>query len=93
MWDITRGTPAPDRPVVWCGSSLQALRRFNDLARRAAGRQLRRLQEGKDPLDWKPLATVGTGVIEIRVHANGEQRVVVVSRLAEAVYVLHAFDR
>ena len=92
MWGITRG-PAPDKPVVWCDSSLQDLRRFNDLARRAAARQLRRLQEGKEPLHWKPLATVGTGVIEIRVHASGEQRVIVVSRFAEAVYVLHAFEK
>ena len=50
-------------------------------------------EEGKEPLDWKPLAMVGTGVIEIRVHVSGEQRVVVVSRFAEAVYVLHAFEK
>ena len=32
-------------------------------------------------------------MIEIRVHVSGEQRVVVVSRFAEAVYVLHAFEK
>lgn len=49
------------------------------------------LQEGKEPSDWKPLPTVGTGVIEIRAHGDGEHRVIVVARFAEAVYVLHAF--
>jgi len=54
---------------------------------------LRRLQEGNEPVDWKPLASVGAGVIEVRVHVRGEQRVVVASRFAEAVYVLHAFEK
>ena len=54
---------------------------------------MRRLQEGKEPVDWKPLTSVGSGVIELRIHARGEQRVVVVSRFIEAVYVLHAFEK
>ena len=83
--------PPSEKPVVWRGSSLRDVRAFSPPGRRVAGRQLRRLQEGKEPTDWKLLSTVGTGVIEIRVHAEGEYRVIVAARFAEAVYVLHAF--
>ena len=39
------------------------------------------------------MPTVGAGVIEIRIHASGEYRVLVVTRLATAVVVLHAFEK
>jgi len=32
-------------------------------------------------------------VIELRAHADGEQRVIVIAGFAEAVYVLHAFEK
>ena len=41
--------------------------------------------------DWKPIALVGTGVIEIRVHAEGEYRVFYVAKFEDAIYVLHVF--
>lgn len=83
--------PRAEKSVVWRGSSLRDVRGFSPPGRRAVGRQVRRLQEGKEPTDWKPLSTVGTGVIEIRLHADGEYRVIVAARFAEAIYVLHAF--
>jgi phage-related protein len=43
--------------------------------------------------DWKPMSSVGPGVMEIRVHESGEYRVVYVARLSEGVYVLHAFEK
>jgi len=58
-----------------------------------AGLQLRRVQQGLDPLDWKPMSTVGSGVREIRVHTALEHRVLYVAKFAEAVYVLHAFEK
>lgn len=93
MWAIVRSRSLPERPVVWLGTSLRDVQRFDPLGRRAVGRLIRRLQEGTEPSDWKPLATVGSGVIELRGHANGEQRVIVVARFSEAVYVLHAFEK
>jgi len=44
-------------------------------------------------LDWKAMPLVGTGVIEIRVHAEGEYRVFYVAKFEEAVYVLHVFAK
>ena len=46
-----------------------------------------------DPSDWKPLKTVGPGVKEIRIHVLGEWRVLYVAKFADAVYVLHGFQK
>ncbi len=45
------------------------------------------------PADWKPMLNVGAGACEIRVHALGEWRVIYVAKFADAVYVLHAFQK
>ena len=58
-----------------------------------AGFQLRRVQRGLRPNDWKPMATVGSGVEEIRVRTAVEHRVLYVARFTEGVYVLHAFEK
>jgi len=79
--------------VSWLGSSLDDLRAFPEDARRAAGYQLGRVQQGLLPTDWKPMTTVGPGVIEIRVHTRVEHRVFYVARFEEAIYVLHAFEK
>ncbi|EQC01653.1 hypothetical protein B738_03300 [Photorhabdus temperata subsp. temperata M1021] len=53
-----------------------------------------RVQQGKDPDDWKPMSTVGAGVKEIRVKdADGIYRVMYVAKFEEAVYVLHCFQK
>ncbi len=50
------------------------------------------MQRGEQPDDFKPMPTIGTGVEEIRVWDNtGTCRVIYTVRLADAVYVLHAF--
>lgn len=83
----------PDKPLVWLGSSLEDLRAFPLEARRLAGYQLRRVQSGLMPSDWKPIKTVGPGVCEIRIHTGLEHRVFYVARVGEAIYVLHAFEK
>lgn len=66
---------------------------FSRDARRLAGVQLRRIQQGLEPFDWKPMTVVGPGVREIRVHTALEHRVLYVAKFGEAVYVLHAFEK
>ena len=83
----------PDKALIWLGSSRADLRAFPALARRLAGFQLRRLQRGLDPDDWKPIQTVGAGVREIRIHIAGAHRVFYVTTRVEAIYVLHAFEK
>jgi phage-related protein len=70
------------------------LRGFPADARRRAGYQLDRVQRGLDPDDWKPMSSIGAGVREIRVRERaGAFRVIYIATLADAVYVLHAFQK
>lgn len=82
-----------DKRVVWVGSSRDDVRRFPREARRKAGLELRAVQRGEEPTDFKPLPSVGAGVYEIRVHAQGAYRVFYIAKFEEAVYVLHAFQK
>jgi phage-related protein len=62
--------------------------------RREAGFQIDRVQRGLDPDNWKPMKTVGPGVREIRIRdAAGAFRVIYIATLADAIYVLHAFQK
>jgi len=74
-------------------SSLDDLRNFPEEARRIAGFELRAVQNGLEPRDWKPMRSIGSGVKEIRIHVLGEWRIVYVAKLADAIYVLHAFQK
>lgn len=51
------------------------------------------MQQGLDPTDWAPMPSVSPGVREIRVHSEGEYRVLYVAKFDEVVYVLHAFKK
>ena len=82
-----------EKSLSWLGSSLDDLRAFPDEARRAAGYQLGRVQQGLMPDDWKPMTTVGAGVYEIRIHTGLEHRVFYIAKYEEAVYVIHAFEK
>lgn len=82
------------KPVEFRGSSLDDLRSFPLSARREAGHQLDQVQNGHEPDDWKPMNTVGRGVKEIRIRdAVGAFRVMYVAKFADAVYVLHCFQK
>src|SRR5882757_7586515 len=82
------------KPVTFQGDSLDRLRDFPPDARREAGHELYQVQKGDDPSDWKPMATIGPGVREIRIRdAAGAYRVIYIATLADAVHVLHAFEK
>ncbi|MFH0824302.1 MAG: type II toxin-antitoxin system RelE/ParE family toxin [Pseudomonadota bacterium] len=81
------------KPLRFVGTSLNDLRNFPDEARRASGFELRAIQSGLEPSDWKPMGIIGPGVKEIRIHVKGEWRVIYVAKLYDAVYVLHAFQK
>ena len=61
--------------------------------KRESGYELDKVQRGLDPKDWKAMPNVGSGVREIRIRVNGAWRVVYVANRANAVYVLHAFQK
>jgi phage-related protein len=67
---------------------------FPRAARREAGFQLRKIQSGLPPVDWKPFEDIGPGASEIRIRdAAGAFRVIYVAKFDEAVYVLHCFQK
>lgn len=82
-----------EKAILWLGSSRSDLQTFPRDARRLAGFQLRLVQQGLEPMDWKPMPAIGPGVREIRIHTAVEHRVCYVAKLAEAIYVLHAFEK
>jgi phage-related protein len=82
------------KPIVFLGGSLDDLRGFPADARREVGYQLDRVQRGLDPDDWRAMPSIGAGVREIRMRERaGAFRVIYVVTFADAVYVLHAFQK
>lgn len=81
------------KDLEFVGTSQDDLKNFPAAARRDAGFQLHYVQMGQEPSDWKPMKTVGGGAMEIRIHSEGEWRIIYVAKFADAVYVLHAFEK
>lgn len=85
---------ADSKPLEFRGSALDDLRAFPTLVRREAGHQLDQVQHGQEPDDWKPMAMVGPGVREIRIRDTSSGfRIIYVAKFADAVYVLHCFQK
>jgi phage-related protein len=81
------------KPLKFIGSSEDDLASFPREVKQVSGYQLYRVQAGLMPSDWKPMLSVGAGAYEIRVHVLGEWRVIYVAKFADAVYVLHVFQK
>lgn len=80
--------------LMFRGGALNDLRACPESARREAGYQLDKVQNEQAPNDWKPMGTVGKGVQEIRIRDEaGAFRIIYVAKFAEAVYVLHCFQK
>jgi phage-related protein len=83
-----------EKRVRFCGSALADLQAFPLKARKEAGRQIRLVQGGEPPDDWKPVNPVGQGTREIRIRESGNAyRVLYVATFRDAVYVLHCFQK
>ena len=81
------------KSILWVGSALDDLRDFPEDARRSAGHELHLVQLGVEPSDWKPMPSIGSGVLELRIHTELEHRLFYVAKFAEGIYVLHAFQK
>ena len=82
-----------DKPIYWIGTSREDIARFTPDAKIKAGFQLRAVQRGDFPTDFKPMSVVGKGVKEIRIKTGEAYCIFYVARFSEAVYVLHAFNK
>lgn len=85
----------PDRPVNWVGTARDDYRAFPDRVQDSFGYDLWKIQIGEMPIGAKPLHGFSvSGVYELRVQdRGGAYRVVLLARVAEAVYVLNCFQK
>lgn len=82
------------KPLKFVDSSQKDLRAMPAEVRRALGLELMTVQFGGEPNDFKPLKEVGVGAFEIRHRdRHGAFRVIYVAKFADALYVLHAFQK
>ena len=82
------------KPLRFIDSSQKDLRDMPAEVRHALGLDLMAVQFGGEPSDYKPMTSVGAGVYEIRHRdIHGAFRVIYVAKFAQAVYVLHAFQK
>ncbi|MDR0439585.1 MAG: type II toxin-antitoxin system RelE/ParE family toxin [Candidatus Accumulibacter sp.] len=83
------------KPLEFLGSSQKDLREMPADVRHALGLELMTVQFGGEPSDFKPMPDVGAGAYEIRCrdNANGAFRVMYVAKFADAIHVLHAFQK
>lgn len=83
-----------EKPIMWLYTSFDDLFNFPMQAKKEAGYQLHRVQNGHEPEHYKPFKQIGLGVKEIKIsEANGIYRVMYVAKFEEAIYVLHAFEK
>jgi len=82
-----------DKQIYWIGAAKEELLTFPSEARRKAGFQLRAVQRGQKPTDFKLMQVIGKGVEEIRISTGDAYRIFYVARFEEAIYVLHAFQK
>lgn len=81
------------KALFFVGSARSSIHSFPANARQVAGYQLDQVQKGFDPSDWKPMKSVGKGAQEIRIHEDGEYRVIYTAMIGDSIYVLHAFRK
>ena len=82
------------RPITWLGSSLDDLKKLPKRVQREMGFSLHQVQEGKKPLNAKPLKGIGSGILEIVSDYNkNTYRAVYAVKLGDDIYVLHVFQK
>jgi phage-related protein len=87
-------TERPLKPVIWVGSSREDLREFPEPVRDHIGYALYVAQRGGKHRDTKTLSGFrGAGIVEVIKDRGDTFRAVYTVRFAEAVYVLHAFQK
>ena len=83
------------KPAIWIGSSLRDLRAMPEQVRRDIGQALYTAQQGASDPAAKPLKGFGGArVMEIvERDRSGAYRAVYTAQFADAIYVLHVFQK
>jgi phage-related protein len=80
--------------IAWEGDSKEVLSSFPDAVKRNLGFDLRLLQQGRHPMDYRPMSSIGQGVFELRDQdERAWYRVIYLSRIRNVIHVLHCFEK
>ena len=91
---VCRVLAADEKPLHWVGSSKRDLLGFPRAVKDDMGNALGIAQFGGTAPNAKPWKGLGPGVLEVAESYDGNAyRAVYTVRFAEAVYVLHAFQK
>lgn len=83
-----------DAVIAWEGDSKVVISSFPDEVKYNLGFDLRLLQQGQQPTDYKPMSSVGPGVFELRDQDERTwYRVIYLSRVRGVIHVLHCFEK
>jgi len=83
-----------EKPLFWIGSSLKDITQFPSEVQRSVGFALSAAQYGGKHPSAKPWKGEGPGVLEVVKSYDGDTyRALYTVRFANAVYVLHAFQK
>lgn len=83
-----------EKPLFWIGSALDDLRAFPEPVKDELGTALGVAQFGGKHPSAKPWKGIGPGVLEIVEDYRGDTyRAVYTVKFADAIYVLHAFQK
>jgi phage-related protein len=91
---MTRPTVPGEKPLYWIGSSLKDIVRFSSDVQRTFGFALSAAQYGGKHPAAKPWKGEGPGILEVvKDHEGNTYRAIYTVRFAQAVYVLHVFQK
>ena len=83
-----------DAVIAWEGNSKEVLSSFPVAVKQNLGFDLRLLQQGQVPTDYRPMSSVGPGVFELRDQDERSwYRVIYLSRIRDVIHVLHCFEK
>ena len=82
------------KDVKWWGDSRNVIQQWPASVRATIGADLRRLQKGETPRDWKPFPGLTANAFELRDQdKNGWYRVIYVTIIKGKIIVLHCFKK
>jgi phage-related protein len=85
---------AKDAVIAREGDSREVIRSFPDEAKHNLGFELRLLQQGQQPTDYRAMSSIGPGVFELRDQdERAWYRVIYLSRVRDVIHVLHCFEK
>jgi phage-related protein len=83
-----------DAVIAWEGDSKEVISSFPDEAKQNLGFQLRLLQHGQQPTDYRAMNSIGSGVFELRDQdQRAWYRVIYLSRVRSVIHILHCFEK